>query len=242
MSTPSPLGTYRPGRGPLHRLRPGAKLLGLFGFAIAVVWSSGVPATAISLGIAVALAVAAGLRGRDLWRVVRGFALIAIPLLLFTAASAAFAADAAGTADAAGSVASQPVFPWSGAGSWPDAEAWARGWARGFEVVGDLFSLVLAASAVTASTAVEDMLGTIAWTLGPLRRFGAEPERAALAFSLVIRAIPSILGIARETQEAARARGLERDPRARVVPLVLRTVAHAQLTGEALAARGIGEE
>ena len=38
---------------------------------------------------------------------------------------------------------------------------------------------------------------------------------------------------------AARARGLERSPRALVVPIALRTVARAQTTGEALHARGI---
>lgn len=204
MSIHSPLGAYLPGSGPLHRLRPGAKLLGLFGFAIAVVSTTGVPLTAAWLGIAVALAVLAGLRGRDFWRVARAFALIAIPLFAF--------------------------------------QAWQHGWERGAEVVGDLFAMILAASAVTASTAVEDMLDTITWALGPLRRLGAKPERVALAFSLVIRAIPTILGVARETQSAARARGLERDPRARLMPLVLRTVAHAQLTGEALSARGVGED
>ncbi|QAB16606.1 energy-coupling factor transporter transmembrane protein EcfT [Leucobacter muris] len=204
MSIHSPLGAYLPGSGPLHRLRPGAKLLGLFGFAIAVVSTTGVPLTAAWLGIAVALAVLAGLRGRDFWRVARGFALIAVPLFAF--------------------------------------QAWQHGWERGAEVVGDLFAMILAASAVTASTAVEDMLDTITWALGPLRHLGAKPERVALAFSLVIRAIPTILGVARETQSAARARGLERDPRARLMPLVLRTVAHAQLTGEALSARGVGED
>lgn len=204
MSAVSPLGAYRPGRGPLHRLRPGAKLLGLFVFAIVVVWTSGVPLTAVWLGIAVALAIVAGLRGRDLLRVARRFALVAIPLFAF--------------------------------------QIWQHGWERGFEVVGDLFALILAASAVTASTAVEDMIDTITWALGPLRGLGVKPDRVALSFSLVIRAIPSILGIAGETREAARARGLERNPRALLVPFVLRTVAHAQMTGEALAARGLGEE
>jgi biotin transport system permease protein len=118
-------------------------------------------------------------------------------------------------------------------------QAWQHGWERGFEVVGDLFALILAASAVTASTAVEDMIDTITWALGPLRGLGVKPDRVALSFSLVIRAIPSILGIASETREAARARGLERDPRALLVPFVVRTVAHAHATGEALAARGI---
>lgn len=204
MSAVSPLGAYIAGAGPLHRLRPGAKLLGLFAFATAVVWVPGAPSAAVALGIATALAIIAGLRGRDFWRVARGFLLIAVPLFVF--------------------------------------QTWQQGWERGFEVVGDLFALILAASAVTASTRIEDMLDTITWSLQPLRRFGVRPDRVALSFSLMITAIPSILGIARETRAAARARGLERDPRALVVPLAIRTVAHAQLTGQALAARGIGED
>ncbi|KTR87229.1 CbiQ family ECF transporter T component [Leucobacter chromiiresistens] len=227
MTSASPLGEYIARRGPLHRVRPGLKLLGLFAFAIATTATGGPAATTVGLLVAAAAAAIAGLRGRDFGRVARRFALIAVPLLVFTAASAAFGRDGG----------------WGPGGlELPSAAAWAAGAARGYSVIGDLFALVLAASAVTASTAVEDMLDTITRSLAPFRRFGAKPERFALACSLVIRSIPSILGIAQETAAAARARGLERSPRARVVPLVLRTVAHAQLTGEALAARGIGEE
>lgn len=204
MSTVSPLGAYLPGTGPLHRLRPGAKLLGLFLFATAVVALRGPLATGIMLAAAVLLALLAGLRGADFWRVLRGFTLIAIPLFAF--------------------------------------QAWQHGWERGVEVVGDLFALILAASAVTASTAVDDMLDTVTWALRPLRPLGVNPERVGFAFSLVIRAVPSILEVAHETRAAARARGLERSPRARLVPLVLRTVAQAQATGEALTARGIGDD
>lgn len=207
------LGAYRPGRSPLHRLRPGAKLIGLVVFAVAVIASRGWIGTAAALAIGIGLAALAGLRWRDLWRVSRGFALIAIPLFVFTAASSALAQG-----------------------------DWSAGLIRGFEVVGDLLALVLAASAFTASTAASDLLDTIVWALTPLRPLGVDPDRVALAFSLAIRAIPGIQDLARETQAAASARGLDRDPRARVVPFVLRTVAHAQATGEALAARGIGED
>ncbi|WP_244301200.1 energy-coupling factor transporter transmembrane component T family protein [Leucobacter insecticola] len=209
---------------PLHRLRPGAKLLGLFVFAVAVVWFSSLLTSAISLGIAAALALLAGLRGRELWRATRGFLLIAIPLFALTAAAGAHSADL--------DRAEFWVLP---------PEALIAGVTRGLEIVGRLFALILAASAVTASTALEDMVDTITWLLRPYARWGVDPERVALAFSIVITAIPSILGIARQTRDAARARGVERNPRALVVPLVIRTVAHAQLTGEALAARGLGE-
>lgn len=121
-------------------------------------------------------------------------------------------------------------------------QAWQQGWERGFAVVGTLFALILAASALTASTRVEDLIDTITRGLGPFRRFGAQPERVALAFSLVLRMIPTLLALAQETRTAAQARGLERHPRALMVPLVLRTVAHAQHTGEALHARGIGDD
>lgn len=121
-------------------------------------------------------------------------------------------------------------------------QAWQQGWDRGFAVVGTLLALILAASALTASTRVEDLIDTITRVLGPFRRFGAHPERVALAFSLVLRMIPTLLSLAQETRAAAQARGLERNPRALMVPLVLRTVAHAQQTGEALHARGIGDD
>lgn len=109
-------------------------------------------------------------------------------------------------------------------------------------MVGTLFALILAASSLTASTAVDDMLDTIVWALRPLRPVGVHPERVALAFSLVLTSIPTVLGLAHETRAAAKARGLEHSPRAYVVPFVLRVVAHAQLTGEALQARGIADD
>ncbi len=87
------------------------------------------------------------------------------------------------------------------------------------------------------------MLDAIIRGLGPFRRIGVNPERVALAFSLMIRADPRrSLEIAHETRAAAKARGLERNPRALLTPMVIRTVAHAYETGAALHARGIGDD
>lgn len=216
MSTPSLTGTHKPGAGALHRLRPGAKLIGLFVFAVLVVafrgatlgtllgTYTGTISTTIALIIGLALALLAGMRSSDLLRVLRRFVIVAVLLFAF--------------------------------------QTWQNGWLNAYEVVGGLLALILAASAFTASTAVDEMLDTITWALGPLRRFGAKPESVALAFSLTITSIPVIMGVAAETRSAAKARGLERNPRALLVPFALRTVAHAQLTGEALAARGLGDE
>lgn len=225
MSGWSPVGAYRPGTGPLHRLRPGAKLLGLAAFAIMVMSVRGPLSTVVALAIALTLAILAGMRRSDLRRLALGFAIITVLLFVFTAANDVFKLREADD-------------------GW--ADYWSlflqHGWRRAFEVVGDLFALILAASAFTASTAVDDTQQTIVWALGGLRPLGVKPERVALAFSLVLGAIPHLFGLARETRAAAKARGLERNPRALLVPFALRTVAHAQLTGEALHARGIGDD
>lgn len=119
---------------------------------------------------------------------------------------------------------------------------WQAGWPRAAETVGDLVALVLLAHLVTATTRVDDMLDTVERALRPLRRFGVRPDRVALAISLVLRAIPATAGLAQETADAARARGLERDPRARLTPFVLRVVRDARVRGEALHARGVDDD
>ncbi len=198
------LGAYRPGDSVLHRLRPGAKLLGLCLLGIAVVAVPGWPSALIALALGASLALVSGMGAGGVLRAVRGFAIVTVLLFAF--------------------------------------QAWQNGWERGLEVVADLLALILAASAVTASTASDDMLDTLVWALGPLRPWGVSPERVALTFSLAFRAIPLAIDIARETRAAARARGLDRNLRAYATPLVLRMVAHARHTGEALQARGLGDD
>lgn len=119
--------------------------------------------------------------------------------------------------------------------------AWQQDWARAVEAVADLAALVLLATVLTVTTPIDEMLETITRALRPLRPLGVRPESVALAFSLVVRALPTTLDLARETREAALARGLQHDPRARLTPLVIRVVAHARATGDALHARGIGD-
>lgn len=121
-------------------------------------------------------------------------------------------------------------------------QAWQRDWARAVESVVDLVALVLLATVLTTTTPVADVLDAITRALRPLRPIGVDAERVALAFSMVLRFIPTTFEIARETRDAARSRGLDRDPRARLTPMVIRSVAHARATGEALHARGIGDD
>jgi biotin transport system permease protein len=119
---------------------------------------------------------------------------------------------------------------------------WQRGGPVAVEIVATTLALVVVATTFTATTTTDRMLDAIVRGLRPFRRFGVEPDKVALAFSLMITAIPAIFEIARETREAAKARGLERSPRANLSPMAIRTVAHAYDTGAALHARGIGDD
>lgn len=116
------------------------------------------------------------------------------------------------------------------------------GWPRAVEVVGDLVALILLATTLTVTTPVDEVMDAVARGLRPLRRVGVDPEAVALAFSLMLRAIPTTIVLAEETRDAAVARGLERSPRARLIPFVVRVVARARDTGDALHARGIGDD
>ncbi|MUK01044.1 energy-coupling factor transporter transmembrane protein EcfT [Vibrio cholerae] len=117
----------------------------------------------------------------------------------------------------------------------------AQGWLQAFAVTGGIAGCLLAARALTLSTPTQVLLDGVVRLAGPFRRFGADPERFALALSIMLRSIPYLAGLFVDVREAAKARGLERNPRVAVTPLVVGAVAYAHRTGEALAARGLGE-
>ena len=102
--------------------------------------------------------------------------------------------------------------------------------------------LGLAALALTATTEVNEMVDALARWARPLRVLGVDPDRVALTVALTIGALPGTIAIARETRDAARARGLDRNPRAYLSPFVIRVVVRAHESGDALHARGIGDD
>lgn len=203
MSVVHPLGLFRPGTSPVHRLPAGAKLAGLALLGLAVLVARGPVASLVLLGAAVAVTVVARIGVRP---VVRALA----PVLVATALLGAY--------------------------QW-----WQRGPAVAVEVAADVLTLVVAAGAVTATTPADRMLDVLDRAVRPLRRVGVRPDVVALAVALMLRSVPALLATAHEARDAARARGLERSPRALLVPAAVRTVARARATGEALAARGIGD-
>lgn len=120
-------------------------------------------------------------------------------------------------------------------------QTWQRGAAVGVEVAADLVATVLGAAVVTATTPTDRVLDLVQRACRPLRRLGVDPDAVGLAVALMLRAVPALERTVAEVRDAARARGLERSPRALLVPAAVRAVGRARTTGEALAARGIGD-
>ena len=116
---------------------------------------------------------------------------------------------------------------------------WSRDLSAAVAVSGTLLALVVMATVVTVTSPADRVLDTVVRAAGPLRRVGLSPEVVGLTVTLMLRSVPLLVELAWEVRDATRARGLERSPRAYLVPFVLRTVARAHRTGDALAARGI---
>ncbi|SFT76097.1 biotin transport system permease protein [Actinopolyspora lacussalsi subsp. righensis] len=99
-----------------------------------------------------------------------------------------------------------------------------------------------AANLFTLTTRVDDLVAAIERAASPLRRVGVRPEMLGLLVGLTIQAVGALSVIARQTREAQRARGANRSVAAFAVPFLIRTLRHADELGEALAARGVGDE
>jgi biotin transport system permease protein len=115
---------------------------------------------------------------------------------------------------------------------------WSHDLAYAVRVVLGIVNAFVAAGILTATTPVTDLLDGAVRAARPLRRV-VDPEVVALTLGVVVRSVPWVAGSFSSVRESARARGLDRNPRAVVVPTVVHVVAFARSTGEALAARGL---
>jgi biotin transport system permease protein len=116
-----------------------------------------------------------------------------------------------------------------------------NGWERAVVVTGVIGVLVLLAGLVTLTTRTTELVDTLVRALRPLRRIGVDAERIGLLLTLSIRSVPVVVSLAEEVRDAQRARGLTASPRAYAVPLVIRSLRHADELGEALIARGVDD-
>lgn len=113
-----------------------------------------------------------------------------------------------------------------------------NGWQRAVVVTGVILALVLLAGLVTLTSRTSELVDALVAVLAPLRRLGIDPQRIGLLLALAIRSVFVVLQIAEEVRDAQRARGLTASPRAYAVPLIIRSLRHADELGEALVARG----
>lgn len=104
---------------------------------------------------------------------------------------------------------------------------------------GTVLAAVLAARMLTLTTSTPVLLDALTAGLRPLRLVRLNPDAAALAVALMIRSIPFLAGSVADARDAARARGVDRNPALLLTPAVVGAVAYAQRTGEALHARGL---
>lgn len=118
---------------------------------------------------------------------------------------------------------------------------WQLGGPTAARIVLNILVCMVAASLLTATTPIQQLLDGVVRLARPFRRLGADPERFALTIGIMLRSIPFIAGTFADVRDSARARGLERNPRALILPVFITSVAYARQTGEALAARGLGE-
>ena len=116
-----------------------------------------------------------------------------------------------------------------------------NGLQRAVVVVGVLAVLVLLAALVTLTTRTTDLVDAVVAACRPLRVLRVDPERVGLMLALGIRCVPVVVGLAEEVRDAQRARGLTASPRAFAVPLLVRSLRHADALGEALTARGLDD-
>jgi len=115
------------------------------------------------------------------------------------------------------------------------------GWRTAVVVVGVLVLLMLLATLVTLTTKTSALLETVVRATRPLGGIGIDPERIGLVLALGIRSVAVILNLAAEIREAQWARGVRLGGRTFAVPLLVRSLRHADALGEALAARGVDD-
>lgn len=105
----------------------------------------------------------------------------------------------------------------------------------------NLVTAVYASRILTLTTPAATLIDGLVTGLGPLRLFGADPDRIGLAVAVMLRTVPLLLDSFTQVRQAAIARGRDRNLFALITPVVVRAVGHAQAIGAALVARGLGE-
>ncbi|WP_237202699.1 energy-coupling factor transporter transmembrane component T family protein [Rothia endophytica] len=109
----------------------------------------------------------------------------------------------------------------------------------GADVLLTLLTMIFASKVLLWSTPMPVIIDGFIWLCAPLRWVGGNPETVGLALALMVRSIPVIMDQWNALTVAVAARGVRINSFRLFTPLVIATVAYAQETGDALAARGL---
>lgn len=118
-------------------------------------------------------------------------------------------------------------------------QVWQNTWADGLSLLISLFSCVAAASLLTLTTTIAELMESLERALRPLWRLGLPVDTISLSLSLTIRLIPLMLDTVNEVMQARQARGAGMSLRAFGTPVLIRSIRRARALGEALMARGV---
>lgn len=108
-------------------------------------------------------------------------------------------------------------------------------------VVGVMLTALYASRIILLTTPLPRLVDALAAFVRPLRHLGLDPERFGLAVAIFLRSVPHVLASFGDIRDAARARGLSRNPLAILIPVTVQALLYARMTGEALHARGLGD-
>lgn len=95
---------------------------------------------------------------------------------------------------------------------------------------------------ITMTTPAMDLVETLVSIARPLDWVGLSSERFGLAVMVMLRSVPYLVDSFSRVGESARARGIDRNLFARVTPVIVDAVFYATRTGEAMVARGLGDD
>lgn len=116
-----------------------------------------------------------------------------------------------------------------------------RQYDQGANILLTMITMVAASKVLLTTTPIPRLIDGFVWMCTPLKIFGLSAEKVGLSIALMIRSIPVIMNEYTLIQQAHQARGLKTWPHKMLIPLVIATVAYAQETGDALAARGLDQ-
>lgn len=114
-------------------------------------------------------------------------------------------------------------------------------WETGVMLFLQILACVVAATLLTLTTRVSDLMDTFDRVLAPLGKLGLPVATISLAMSLTLRLIPLQVQAVRDVLDARKARGATASATAFGVPVLIRTIRRSRSMSDALLARGVGD-